>query len=46
MFSNLKVAKKRTHVYCLQEKHFTCRDLRGMVETDYLAMKDSKQTTD
>ena len=40
----LKVAKKRVHVYCFHGKHFTCWDLRGMLETDSFVQKDSKQT--
>ena len=34
MFSGLEVAKKHMHVYCFHRKHFTCWDLRGMLETD------------
>ena len=34
MLSSLKVAKKYMHVYYLHGKHFTCWDLRGMLESD------------
>ena len=34
MLSSLKVEKKYIHVYCFRGKHFTCWDLRGMLETD------------
>ena len=34
MLSSLRVAKKYMHVYCFFGKHFTCWDLRGMLETD------------
>ena len=34
MLSSLKVAKKYMHVYYFHGKHFTCWDLRGMLETD------------
>ena len=44
MLSNLKVAKKHMHVYCFHGKHFLRCDLRGMLETDNFAQKDSKQT--
>ena len=44
MLSCLKVAKKHVNVYCFLEKHFTCWDLRGMLETDNFVQKDSKQT--
>ena len=33
MLSGIKVAKKYRRVYCFYGKHFTCRDLRGMLET-------------
>ena len=32
MLSSLKVAKKHVHVYCFHGKHFTCWDLRGILE--------------
>ena len=32
--SSLKEAKKHVHVFCFHEKHFTCWDLRGMLEAD------------
>ena len=32
MLSSLKVAKKYMPVYCFHRKHFTCCDLRGMLE--------------
>ena len=41
MLSGVKVAKKHVHVYCFHGKHFTCWDLRGMLETDLFAWKDS-----
>ena len=44
MFSTLNVAKKHVQVYCFHEKHFTCWDLPGRLETDNLAEKDSKST--
>ena len=44
ILSCLKVAKKHAHVYCFHGKHFTCWDLRGMLETDNFVQKDSKQT--
>ena len=34
MLASLKVAKKYMPVYCFHGKHFTCWDLRGMLETD------------
>ena len=40
MLLSLKVAKKYVPVYCFHGKHFTCWDLRGVLETD----KYSKQT--
>ena len=39
---SLKLAKTHMHVYCFHGKHFTCCDLRGMLETDNFACKDSK----
>ena len=46
MLSSLKVAKKYMHVvYYFHGKHFTCWDLRGMLETDNFGFKDSKQTS-
>ena len=41
MFSILEVAKRRVHVYYFHGKHFTCWDLRDMLETDNLAWKDT-----
>ena len=32
--SSIKVAKKYMPVHCFHGKHFTCWDLRGMLETD------------
>ena len=34
ILSSLKVAKKYMHVYYFHGKHFTCWDLRGMLETE------------
>ena len=34
MLSALKAAKKYIHVYYFHGKHFTCWDLRGMLEAD------------
>ena len=42
LLSSLKVATKHVHVYCFHGKHFTCWDLRGILETDNFACKDSK----
>ena len=44
MLSSLKVAKKYMQVYCFHGMHFTCWDLRGILETDNFVQKDSKQT--
>ena len=44
MLSCLNIAKKHVHVYCFHGKHFTCWDLRGMLETDNFIQEDSKQT--
>ena len=44
MLSCLTVAKKHVHVYCFHGKHFTCWDLRDMLETHNFVQKDSKQT--
>ena len=44
MLSGLKVAKKYINVYCFHGKHFTCWDLRGMLQTDNFGKKDSTQT--
>ena len=44
MLPSFKVAKKHVHVYCFHGKHFTCRDLRGMLETDNFVQKDNEQT--
>ena len=44
MLSSLKVAKKHVHV-CFHGKHFTCWDLRGMLETDSFAKKNSRELT-
>ena len=41
MLSSLKVAKKYMHVYYFHGKHFTCWDLRGMLETDNFGQKDN-----
>ena len=43
MLSSLTVAKKQMHVYCFHGKHFTCWDLRGMLETDNFGWKDSSK---
>ena len=43
MLSCLKVAKKHVHVYCFHRKHFTCWDLRGMLENDNFVQKDSNR---
>ena len=42
MLSSLKVAKKYMHVYYFDGKHFTCSDLRGMLEADNFGQKDSE----
>ena len=34
MLSRLKIAKKYMPALCFHGKHFTCWDLRGMLETD------------
>ena len=44
MLCSLK-AKKHMHVYCFHGKHFTCWDLRGMLETDNFVKKDSQKQT-
>ena len=44
MLSCFKVAKKHVHLYCFHGNHFTCWDLRGMLETDNFVQKESKQT--
>ena len=41
MVSSLKEAMKHVYVYCFHGKHFTFWDLRGMLETDNFANKES-----
>ena len=45
MLSSLKEAKKYMHVYHFHGKHFTCWDLRGVLETDNFGKQDNKRTS-